>query len=160
MKKTKKSNEVLESNLIAEVSVTYRTKQKLSELPQISDGAATAKYLRSIWNLDTLEYKEDFVVLFLTHSNKVLGWARVSSGGLASTVVDPRVIFSMALGTGCCFIILAHNHPSGSLIPSSADTGITHKMIEAGKLLDIRVLDHVILSVDGFYSFAEEGLML
>ena len=84
-----------------------------------------------------------------------MGYAQISSGGLTGTVCDPKIIFQYALQTNASGIILAHNHPSGNLQPSQADIQITEKVREAGKLLDIALLDHLILTGEGFYSLTD-----
>ena len=115
--------------------------------------------LRSIWNEGLIELKEEFYILLLSRSNKVKGYYKVSEGGVSGTVVDPKIVFSVALKCTACGIILAHNHPSGNLAPSVQDSELTKKLIAGGKLLEISVLDHLILTTDGYYSFADEGVM-
>ena len=102
---------------------------------------------------------EEFWVMFLNCSNTILKKVRISSGGVSGTVVDPKIIFSKALEASCSGIILIHNHPSGNLQPSQADISITKKIAEGGKFLEISVLDHVIFTNDGFYSFSDSGLL-
>lgn len=102
---------------------------------------------------------EEFWVLILNQGNKVIHKSKVSSGGVASTVADSKLIFKPALEKLGSSIILCHNHPSGNLKPSAADIQLTKKNVEAGKLLDIRVLDHVIVANNKYYSFADEGMM-
>jgi DNA repair protein RadC len=100
---------------------------------------------------------EVFAVLFLNRANKINHFAIVSEGGITGTVADPRIILKKALEEDAVNIILCHNHPSGSLKPSRADEALTQKIKEAAGLLDIRVLDHIIVSEEGYYSFADEG---
>ncbi|MFD1316767.1 RadC family protein [Namhaeicola litoreus] len=100
---------------------------------------------------------EEFWIVFLNNSNKVLSKQKISSGGITGTVVDVRLVFKMALELFSTAIILCHNHPSGGLKPSQADINLTQKITEAGKVLDIKVLDHLIISGNHFYSFADEG---
>lgn len=102
---------------------------------------------------------ETFYVLYLNHANRLLHYSCTSSGGLTSTTVDPRMIFQEALRLKATRIMLCHNHPSGSLRPSNADVNITHKLKAGGKLLDIEVLDHVIVSSEGHFSFKEDGML-
>lgn len=102
---------------------------------------------------------EVFAVVFLNRSNKINHFEVISKGGLTHTIVDPRVIFKKAVEVDCTSLILCHNHPSGSLKPSRADEELTAKLKEAGKLLDIEVVDHLIVSDEGYYSFADDGLM-
>ena len=101
---------------------------------------------------------EEFWVLYLNNSNKVIYKSQLSKGGITGTVVDVRLIFKMALEQNATAIILSHNHPSGVLIASDADKQITKKLREAGKNLDIDVLDHVIVTEKGYYSFRDEGI--
>ena len=99
--------------------------------------------------------------MYLNRANRVIGVFPVSTGGITATIADPRLILAVALKTGACSIILAHNHPSGNLKPSHADEELTHKIKEAAKFMDIKVIEHLIISPDRemYYSFADEGLM-
>ncbi len=101
--------------------------------------------------------KEVFGVLFLNRSNKVIAFEQISEGGITGTVVDIRIILKKALLHESVSMVICHNHPSGSLDPSTADEMITQKIKEAGLLLDIRLLDHIIVSTEGHYSFADHG---
>jgi DNA repair protein RadC len=102
---------------------------------------------------------EEFWIMLMGRSQKVLGKELVSKGGLSETVVDPKVIFRLALQHQASGIIMIHNHPSGSLKPSQNDIHLTKKIADAGRMLDIKILDHVIISDQGFYSFADEGVI-
>ena len=102
---------------------------------------------------------EVFAVMYLNRANKINHFQIVSEGGITGTVADPRIILKRALEEDAVSIILCHNHPSGSLKPSRADEDLTHKIKEAAKYFDIRVLDHVIVSDAGYFSFADEGLL-
>lgn len=102
---------------------------------------------------------EEFWVLYLNNSNKVLYQTQISKGGITGTVVDTRLIYKIALEHHATSIVLTHNHPSGTLIPSDADKQITRKLKEAGKHLDIAVLDHVIITEKSYFSFADEGIL-
>ncbi|ASB49325.1 RadC family protein [Alkalitalea saponilacus] len=102
---------------------------------------------------------EEFWVLMLSRSNKVIHRYHLSKGGLTGTVIDVRLIMKKALETRAASIILCHNHPSGNIQPSEADKNITAKLYDAGKILDIPVLDHVIVTDNGYFSFADEGRM-
>jgi DNA repair protein RadC len=114
----------------------------------------------SLWDLESIEITEHFNALFLNRGNKVVGWAAISQGGCAGTVVDMKILFSHALLCNAAAIIVFHNHPSGLVAPSIADTDITKKIVSAGKVLDIAVLDHLILAPSGdYYSFADNGMM-
>ena len=111
------------------------------------------------WSGD-MELVEEFNVLFLNRANYVKGIFRLSRGGITGTVADPRILFATALKGLAVGIIVAHNHPSGSTKPSSQDIELTRRLKEGGKLLDIQLIDHIILTPQsGFYSFADEGLL-
>jgi DNA repair protein RadC len=107
----------------------------------------------------SFEHVEYFYIICLNRANQVLGFHQVSKGGLSGTVTDVRVIYQVAIKSNTSGIILAHNHPSGNLQPSEADLKITKKIKEAGTFLDISVLDHLILSEDGYMSMADDNLM-
>jgi len=102
---------------------------------------------------------EEFWILFLNRANFILGKSQVSKGGMSGTIADPRMIFKAALNHKASSIILCHNHPSGNTKPSEADIRLTKNLAESGKLLEISVLDHLIVTQNGFYSFADEGLL-
>lgn len=145
------------SNL-AEIKVAYSTKIKFRDMEKITSSRDSESMLRKIWS-SHLELREEFYLLLLNRANKVIGWHCISQGGISSTVVDIRLIFSIALKCVASGIIVAHNHPSGNLQPSEADIALTKKINEAGKLLDITLLDHIILTNESCYSFADEGLL-
>jgi len=100
---------------------------------------------------------EEFWVIYLNNSNKIIGKEKLSAGGITGTVVDVRLLFKSAIDRLATSIILAHNHPSGTLRPSQADIRLTNKVKEAGKILDVQLLDHLIIADTGYYSFADEG---
>lgn len=102
---------------------------------------------------------EEFWILILNQANRVIGKELISKGGLAGTVADPKIIFKTAIEHNAAFIVLAHNHPSGNLQPSGQDLSITKKLIEGGKILDLNVLDHLILTDRAYFSFGDEGLI-
>lgn len=139
------------------LSVKYSEDVKQSELTKLNSSNEVYEVVKKCFNPDTFLFQEQFIVLMLNNSNKVLGFYPMSIGGLSSTIVDIRLIFSTAIKTLATSIILAHNHPSGSLQPSQADKSITQKVKEAGQLLDIRLLDHLIVTDESYFSFADEG---
>ena len=108
-----------------------------------------------------LQYKkhEVFALIFLTRSNKINHYEIVSEGGITGTVADPRIIIKKALAHDAVSIILCHNHPSGSVKPSRQDEELTNKIKEAAKFFDIKVIDHIIVSEEGYFSFADEGII-
>lgn len=144
---------------VAEVELVYRSKVKASERPLISSSSDAYHILSELWEEGKMDLVEQFKVLFLNRANRVLCLFNVSSGGITGTVADPRIIYTAALKVNAVSLILSHNHPSGSLKPSRQDEELTGKIKSAGSFLDIKVLDHVILSSEGYYSFADEGLL-
>jgi DNA repair protein RadC len=144
---------------VAEVQITYKTTVKASDRPQISTSIDVFEVLKENWNYEIIEFIEEFKIMLLNRANRVLAIVPISVGGTAGTIADPKVIFVSALKCNAASIVLCHNHPSGNLKPSNADTELTKKLKEAGKFLDLPVLDHIILTKDGFYSFADEGMM-
>lgn len=144
---------------IAEISISYNLKFKASERPMINSSASAYEILIHQWNPGLLELKEEFKVILLNRANNVLGLFNLSSGGMAGTVVDLKLLFATVLKSCASTIILAHNHPSGNLIPSQADISITQQVKEAGKILDIKVFDHLIITKSSYYSFADEGIL-
>ncbi len=135
-----------------------RRRQSLAsrEKAVVSSSSDVAGYLQHLLR----DYRHEvFAVLFLNRSNKVNHFQIISEGGITGTVADPRIILKKALEEDAVSIILCHNHPSGSLRPSKADEELTYKIKEAARFFDIHVLDHLIVSDDGYYSFADEGLL-
>jgi DNA repair protein RadC len=135
-----------------------RRRQALASREKVVIASSTdvATYLQTLLR----DYKHEvFAVLFLNRSNKINHFQIVSEGGITGTVADPRVILKKALEEDAVSVILCHNHPSGSLKPSKADQELTYKIKEAAKFFDIKVLDHLIVSDDGYFSFADEGIL-
>lgn len=146
-------------SVVSEVELTYKPKVKAADRPQIKCSKDSYEVLIHLWNRNTLELFEEFKVLLLNRSNRVLGVYHLSKGGLYGTVADVRLIFAAALKAACAGFVLAHNHPSGNLKPSRMDEEITQKIQQAGQVMDIKVFDHLILTADGYFSFADEGLL-
>ena len=142
---------------ICEISIHYSTKVASANRPKIAGSRDCFDLVLPIW--DDIEYRESFLLLLMNRANRVLGLVEVSKGGISGTVADPKLIFQHALKANACSVILCHNHPSGNMTPSEADIHLTRKLKEAGILLDLPVLDHLICSKDAYYSFADEGLL-
>jgi DNA repair protein RadC len=141
---------------VAEVKLSYKTKIKASERIQITSSETAYKVLKPYFD-EEMEYKELFYVIYLNRANKVLGVHKISEGGCSGTVADGKIIFQGALLANAQAIILAHNHPSGNTKPSKQDIELTKKIAEFGKYIELPVLDHVILTEESFYSFADNG---
>jgi DNA repair protein RadC len=146
-------------NQVAEVELIYRSKVKASQRPHIKTSKDAADLLKQLWNEDKIDLVEQFKVLFLNRANKVLGVFEASTGGVTGTVADPKLIFVAALKANACAIVISHNHPSGNLKPSKADEDLTQKIKCAAQFLDIKLLDHIILTSEAYYSFADEGMI-
>lgn len=142
---------------VAEIHLSYRPGVMLSQLPKVSDSRDVYKIFLEQWDKDKIEFIEQFKVMFLNRANKVLGILEVSSGSSTGTLVDPRLIFAAALKANACSVIVSHNHPSGNLTPSERDKQITKKLKAGGEFLEVSVLDHIIVTAEGYYSFADEG---
>lgn len=143
---------------LSEIKVAYRSKQK--SRVRIASAEDAFSILYPLYDRDTIEYQEQFFLLLLNRANVVLGWVKLSSGGTTGTVVDSKMVFGIALQTNASGIILSHNHPSGNIQPSSKDIEITNRIINSGKLMEIQLLDHLIISPDEkYYSFSDNGDM-
>lgn len=141
--------------IIAALELGRRRKETLTKSnPRINSPQDVYEYMTG--DLLDLE-KEEFWVIFLNRANSVIKKMPISSGGISGTTVDPRIIFKEAIACLASGIVLIHNHPSGNLKPSESDLRITKKLFEGGKLMDVSILDHIIFSNDGFYSFKDEG---
>ena len=147
---------IFTSNL-AEISISYSTKVKASERPRVCCSKDAYEILRHVF--PSLEHREYFYILCMNRANQLLGFHQVSMGGLTGTVTDIRIIFQVAIKANASGLIIAHNHPSGTLQPSDADLKITRKIKEAGVFLDISLLDHLILGFDGYLSMADESIL-
>ena len=146
------------SIIIAAALELGRRRQATASLdkPVIKSSKDIAQYLQAL--LKDYAY-EVFAVVFLNQANKINHFEIISRGGITGTVADPRIILKKALEEDATSIVLCHNHPSGNLQPSRADEELTKKIKEAATYFDIKVIDHIIVSEDGFYSFADEGLL-
>lgn len=144
---------------VAEIEVSYKPHYKVAERPQISSSNDAYEIFIQQWSMSKIELVEEFKILLLNRRNRVLGVVHISSGGFSGTIADPKVIFAAALKACASGIILCHCHPSGELDPSREDITLTNKLKDGGVLLDLKILDHLIISKDSFYSFADEGLM-
>lgn len=125
---------------------------------KINSSNESANYIRQFYS-DDIEIYESFFILLLNRQNKTIGYAKISQGGVAGTVVDAKILLKYVVDTLASAVILCHNHPSGNLNPSTQDIELTKKLSQAIKLVDSQVLDHIILTPDSFYSFADNGLI-
>jgi len=145
---------------VSEIQVSYINKVKVKDSQRIKSSSDIATLLFETWNKNTIELHESFKVILLNNSNKVKGIFEMSSGGITGTLVDLRILFAVALKTLATSIIISHNHPSGNLKPSQSDIRLTNKIKKASELLDIKLLDHLIITPNQeYYSFADEGIL-
>lgn len=144
-------------NTIQEIKVSYSSGNK--DKIKITNSEDTYNLFLSCWSKKIIELQEEFKVLLLNRNNQVLGIYPLSKGGVSSTVVDAKLVFSVALKCNASSIIIAHNHPSGNLKPSQSDLNLTKKLKQAGSYLDIDLVDHLIVTENGYYSFADEKQM-
>jgi DNA repair protein RadC len=145
--------------VIISAALELGRRRKLAELPEVSQ-IKCSRDVADIFQpvLSDLAH-EEFWVLFLNRSNRVTGKMKISQGGVSGTVTDVRIIMKQAVEFLASGIIVCHNHPSGNLNPSESDSKITHKIREAGNLLDIQLLDHIIISGMDYFSFADNGMI-
>lgn len=148
---------------LAEIRVSYRRRRQPSTMgmrtPELRSSKEVEAYLRTIWSKGTLELVEDFVLVCLNSSFEPLGWVRIFRGGIDFAAVDARVVFAIALQTAAAAIVVAHNHPSGSLEPSREDIAVTKRLKAAGELLHCRLIEHMILTRDSAVSLADRGYL-
>lgn len=144
-------------NEISEIQLKYSA----SKSPRVKITRSDDAYncLKVHWNVDTIELQEEFRMLLLNRANEVLGVHLLSKGGITGTLVDLRLLFAVVLKSAACNIILAHNHPSGNLNPSEADKRLFRKISNAAELLDVQVLDNMIISKQGYFSFTDKGII-
>ena len=144
-------------NIVNEIKLSYSRKGNCER--SIASSRDAVEVFRAHFDAEEMDYRESFFALYLNQANKVLGIKKISECGISSTLVDVRIVMQAALLCNATALIVAHNHPSGNLKPSSADIQMTSQIKEAGKILNISLLDHVILTSDSYFSFADEGLM-
>lgn len=122
---------------------------------KISSPSESVEFFRQIWDEDTLEYSESVMVVYLNRAHTTIGWFKVSSGGIDSCIIDVRIVLGLALKVGASAFIIAHNHPSGNATPSKQDEKITEKLKQGSDTLELTMLDHIIITESGYYSFKE-----
>lgn len=146
---------------VCDVKLTYNTKVKSSERPVIHNSEDIYRLLVDhVYNEGMIQHKEYLKLILLNNSSKVLGVSNISEGGITETSADIRIIMQAAILGNATRIILAHNHPSGSLNPSTVDNLLTERVKNAAKLFNITLLDHIIVTDSGYYSYLDEGRVL
>ena len=151
---------IMSKDKVNEISISYKEKIRTIESKSVKSSEAAAKLFFESWNTDTIGFQETFKVLLLNNANKIKGVYQLSTGSLTGTVIDMRILFAVIIKTLSVNVILAHNHPSGQLLPSEADKKLTQKIKSAAEFFDVNVLDHLIITPSGnYYSFADNGLI-
>lgn len=147
---------ILYSMKANEIKISYKRKN-INPRTIIKSSKQTFDFIINCWNKNTIEAFESVKLILMDRANAVLGIYNLSNGGLDSSVIDVKIIYSIALKCLASSIIIVHNHPSGNIIPSNADLLITRKIKDGCKILSINFLDHLIISNSNFYSFADSG---
>lgn|SRR5690606_701095 len=142
---------------LAEIKVSYST--VIEDKIKITGSDQIYSLALEHWDMNTIEFQEEAKMILLNRNNSVLGIYYLSKGGLSSTILDIKIVLSVALKSNSSSIVLLHNHPSGNLSPSDCDIRITKRIKAACELLDLKLLDHLILTKSGYFSFAREGLI-
>jgi DNA repair protein RadC len=146
-------------NFIPKFKVSYQKTGKFGEMFPINSPEEAAEYCKSCFKKSMLDWREEFILICLSKGHKIIAHYPISSGGITGTVADVRMILQLALLSNATGIILSHNHPSGTLKPSEGDKESTNKIMKACKYHDISLLDHIIVTSEGYYSFSEKGLL-
>jgi DNA repair protein RadC len=144
---------------IDEVDLVYRTTIDPADRIRIESSKHTYQILKEVFNPDTINLLEETKLILVNRSMRILGIYNLSKGGINSSLIDSRIVFVTALKAAAVGIILAHNHPTGNTQPSPADLKVTRRLSQAGKLLGIKLIDHMIITSSDYYSFAEHNLL-
>ncbi|MEN2282391.1 JAB domain-containing protein [Algoriphagus sp. SE2] len=145
--------------LISEIEVSYKPSNHVRNLNPIKSSNYAYDFIKDLFNPELIRAREEFIILYLDNSGRVLGYYKAFIGGVSSVTCDLKIIFGVALKSLSSAIILSHNHPSGNLTPSMVDLKLTKRVNEAAKLLDLKLLDHLIISDEGYCSLADKNLL-
>ena len=143
---------------LSEIQIRYNPKIPALEKPRVTSSDDAYKQFLLLFDMDQINIKEEAAVLYLNRGNRVIGGYKLSTGGITGTVVDIRIILGIALKCLSPNIIIAHTHPSGELNPSTKDKEFTERLKLAAELMEIRLLDHLIVTMDNYLSFVDGGL--
>lgn len=153
-----KHKSINDKSVVCEIQPIYKNKTKAKDRLEVKSSQKTYEILLPYFE-EMMDYKELFFVMYLNRNNQLLAIQKISEGGCSATICDGKIIFQGALLANAQAIILAHNHPSGNLKPSDTDKSLTEKMCLFGGYIDLPVIDHMILTSEGYFSFAEKGLI-
>lgn len=144
---------------VSEIEISYKHKTPVEERITVNQSDTAYEILRNSWDMNKIELQEQFKILLLNNQKQCIGLSELGTGSIDQCLVDQRLLFALALKTKSTNLILAHNHPSGILTPSNADLTLTKQIQEGGKILGIKILDHLIVTPYNYYSFAKHGMM-
>jgi DNA repair protein RadC len=143
---------------VPEIKISY-TRTRKEFLGKVTSSKDVADFIRRTFKAGTLELQESFIALYLNTANEILGYYNHSIGGINATIADRRLILATALASASVGLVVAHNHPSGNLTPSQPDLELTKRLKAGAETLDIKLLDHLIITNTSYYSFADNGVM-
>ncbi|MES2373394.1 MAG: JAB domain-containing protein [Bacteroidota bacterium] len=146
-------------NIVSEIELVYVSQVPASRRFQIRKSLDSWWLLKRSWNRKRIQLVEQFKVIYLDTTNHVLAIKKMSTGGITGTVADPRLLLAGALKLKATAMIICHNHPSGNLQPSERDKTLTANLKQASLLMEIKLIDHIILTSEGYMSFADDGLL-
>jgi DNA repair protein RadC len=149
----------MNTNNIAEIQISYCSTISKQHRIKVTRSEEVYKVFLNSWNFDLIELQEEFKILLLNNANEVLGIHSLARGTSSGVNVDLKLLFSIALKTCATSVIVAHNHPSGNLVPSQSDKDLTLKIKKSGELLDIKLLDHLIVTKEEYCSLSDEGII-
>ena len=148
------------NDLLYELELTYKPDGLIYQRKHVKSSLDAYGLIRQLFCCKTIACQEEVIVLYLNHCQLPLGYLKLGKGGISSVVVDNRIILSAAVKSMATSIIIAHNHPSGNMVPSENDKIITNRLLNACFQLDIKLIDHIIVGpVDKYFSFVDEGLL-
>ncbi|RZK11127.1 MAG: DNA repair protein [Flavobacterium sp.] len=144
---------------VSEIGIHYKYKTPYKDRIQVPSSNVAYEILKFAWDQNKIELMEQFKILLIDNKGSALGIVDIASGSINACIVDPRLVFAAALKAKASGIVLSHNHPSGHLIPSENDKKLTEKIWQGGEILNISIFDHLIVSPQNYYSFADNGIM-
>ncbi len=146
-------------NQIPEIPIKYKHPLRKADRIQLRDAADCYHACKLLFSEETIEWREEMIIICLNAASEVIGFYRISCGGVTGTICDERIVFQVCLACNASRFLLCHNHPSGQLAPSVNDIKLTENIAKAGKLLNIHIMDHLIITEDGFTSMHNEGII-
>jgi DNA repair protein RadC len=144
---------------VSEIEIVYRSKINPADRYPIRNSSQAYDVLIQAWDMNKIDLVEESMMLLLDRSQYCIGISKLSMGGISGCLIDPKIVFATALKSRATSFLLAHNHPSGNLKPSSADLALTEKLAQGGRILDMPLRDHLIVTRQAYCSLADEGLM-